>query len=69
MKETFPAIINKAKICYSQIENDTGIQLHNIRGIENLLSKVGEEVEEFMTFSREKAQKAQQREWKVAQLK
>lgn len=69
IKEGFQGILRKVKECYTQIEIDTGIQLHNVKGIDNFRKKIGEEVEEFMAFSRGKALKAQLREWKVIQPK
>lgn len=57
------------KECYNKIEIQTGVPLHHVRGIDNFREKIGEEVEEFMKFSRGKAQKAQLRELNVVQPK
>jgi len=62
-------IIDKVKICYSNIENNLGVTLHNLKGLDNFKEKIGDEVETFMQFSREKAEKAQNREMLTTQPK
>jgi hypothetical protein len=62
-------IIDKAKTCYSEIENSLGVKLHNLNGLDNFKEKIGKEVENFMQFSREKAAKAQTREMQTTQPK
>ncbi len=56
LKNNLHTIIDKAKTCYSNIENDLGVKLHNLGGLDNFKKKIGKEVETFMQFSREKAQ-------------
>ncbi|MDR2126224.1 MAG: hypothetical protein LBP63_05285 [Prevotellaceae bacterium] len=63
------SIITKAKTAYTKIEKQTGVNLHNIRGLDNFKTKIGKEVETFMQFSREKAAKAQSLEILTAQPK
>jgi len=62
LKTNLHNIIDKAKTCYAEIENRLGIKLHNLSGLDNFKEKIGKEVETFMQFSREKAEKAQTRE-------
>jgi hypothetical protein len=69
LKNNLHEIIDKAKICYSEIENKLGVKLHNFSGLDNFKKKIGKEVETFMQFSREKAGKAQTREMLTTQPK
>jgi hypothetical protein len=69
LKNNLHTIIDKAKTCYSNIENNLGVKLHNINGLDNFKTKIGKEVETFMQFSREKAEKAQTREMLTTQPK
>lgn len=69
LKNNFTSLIDKTIKSYSKIENDTGVKLHGVEGIEKFKSKIGNDVIEFMKFSREKAAKAQDREIKVLQPK
>ncbi|MDR1585217.1 MAG: hypothetical protein LBS07_03450 [Prevotellaceae bacterium] len=55
-------IIDKTKTAYTEIEQKTGVKLHNFAGLDNFKEKIGEDVSQFMTFSRDKAEKAQSRE-------
>lgn len=63
LKTNLHRIIAKVKIAYSRIENLTGVKLHNRNGINNFKDKIGKDVSSFMAFSREKAKKAQSREF------
>ena len=69
LKNKLHDIIDKAKTCYSKIENDLGVKLHNFSGLDNFKEKIGKEVKTFMQFSREKAEKAQSREMLTTQPK
>lgn len=69
LKNNFTSLIDKTIKSYSKIEKDTGVKLHGVKGIEKFKSKIGNDVIEFMKFSREKAAKAQDREIKVVQPK
>jgi hypothetical protein len=62
-------IIDKVKESYSIIEKTTGVKLHNLSGLDNFKNKIGKDVSLFMEFSREKAQKAQNREFLTTQPK
>lgn len=62
-------IIDRAKISYLNIENLTGVKLHNLSGLDNFKAKIGHDVSLFMAFSREKAEKAQLREFTTKQPK
>ena len=69
LKNNLHHIIDKAKNCYSEIEHGLGVKLHNFSGLDNFKAKIGKEVETFMQFSREKAEKAQAREMLTTQPK
>jgi hypothetical protein len=69
LKNNLHQIIDKTKTCYSEIENSLCVKLHNFNGLDNFKEKIGKEVETFMQFSREKAEKAQTREMQTTQPK
>ena len=62
-------VIEKVKISYTAIEKSTGVKLHGFSGLENFQNKIGKDVSQFMAFSREKAEKAQSREFVTFQPK
>ncbi len=62
-------IIDEIKSAYSKIESITNVPLHNIKGLDNFKKRIGEDVSLFMEFSREKARKAQEREFVTEQPK
>jgi len=62
-------LIDKVKISYHRIENITGVKLHNSIGVDKFKEKIGKDVSLFMAFSRDKAQKAQAREFVTQQPK
>ncbi len=62
-------IIDKVKISYLNIEQTTKVKLHNPNGLDNFKEKIGNDVSLFMAFSRDKAQKAQSREFATLQPK
>jgi hypothetical protein len=66
---SFHDILDKAKLAYLKIERTTKVALHNISGLDNFKEKIGKDVSLFMQFSREKAQKAQGREYVTLQPK
>ena len=63
------SIIDKVKTSYSNIEKFTGVKLHNTNGLDNFKEKIGKDVSLFMAFSRDKAEKAQSREYVTQQPK
>ena len=63
------SIIDKVKTSYSNIEKFTGVKLHNPNGLDNFKEKIGKDVSLFMAFSRDKAEKAQTREYVTQQPK
>jgi hypothetical protein len=69
LKKNFHRIIDKSKEVYSRIEKELGVKLHSKKGIDNFKNKIGKNVEKFMQFSREKAEKAQSREIVTTQPK
>ncbi|MDR1679118.1 MAG: hypothetical protein LBR81_05000 [Prevotellaceae bacterium] len=62
-------LLTRTRACYSEIENNPGVKLHNLNGLDIFKEKIGKEVETFMQFSREKAEKAQTREMLTTQPK
>lgn len=62
-------IIDKVKTSYANIEQKTKVKLHNPSGLDNFKEKIGKDVSLFMAFSRDKAQKAQLREFVTLQPK
>ena len=62
-------VINQAKNSYAIIEKTTKVLLHNPNGLDNLRNKIRKDIDEFMKFSREKAEKAQKREFVTIQPK
>lgn len=62
-------IIDKVKTSYANIEQTTKVKLHNPSGLDNFKEKIGKDVSLFMAFSRNKAQKAQSREFVTLQPK
>ena len=69
LKNNLHEIIDKAKKAYEKISQQTAVALHNFSGIDNFKTKIGKDVETFMQFSREKAEKAQSREIATTQPK
>ncbi len=69
LTDNLNSIIDMAKIAYDKIERETGVKLHSVGGIEKLQNRISEDVSRFMEFSREKAQKAQAREYATIQPK
>ena len=69
LKNNLHNIIDKAKNCYAKIEQSLGVKLHNFSGLDNFKEKIGKEVETFMQFSREIAEKEQTREMLTTQPK
>jgi hypothetical protein len=62
-------IVNKTKKYYNKISKDTNINLHNPAGIDKFRNDLLNDVNEFMTASRNKAEKAQRREMMTNQPK
>ena len=69
LKNNLHNIIDRAKNCYSEIERSLCVKLHDFSGLDKFKDKIGNEVETFMQFSREKAEKAQTREILTTQPK
>ena len=62
-------VIDKVKTAYANIEKTTGVKLHNANGLDRFKNKIGKDVSLFMAFSRDKAEKAQAREFVTLQPK
>ncbi|MDR3257118.1 MAG: hypothetical protein LBT18_05730 [Endomicrobium sp.] len=62
-------IVDKVKYNYLKIEEKTKIKLHSFKGIDVFKNKISKNIKDFMEFSREKAKKAQFREYKTIQPK
>ena len=69
MNTNLHKIIDKVKISYANIEQTTKVKMHNPSGLDNFKEKIGKDVSLFMAFSRDKAQKAQSREFVTLQPK
>ncbi len=62
-------IVKKIKANYTKIAAKTGVELKSEQGIDNFLIRVQNGMDEFMKFSRTKAQEAQSREFVTTQPK
>ena len=62
-------IVKKVKENYTKIAKKTGVELKSEQGIDNFLIRIQTGVDEFMKFSRTKAQEAQNREFVTTQPK
>lgn len=69
LKVNLHSIIDKVKVSYENVTNTTGVKLHKSRGLDDFKDKIGKDVSLFMEFSREKAEKAQSREYLTLQPK
>ncbi len=69
LTENFHQVLEKVKASYAKIEKETNVKLHGFDGLEKFQNKIGNDVSQFMTFSREKAKKAQSREFGTVQPK
>jgi hypothetical protein len=69
LQNELPNLVNKTVLSYAKIENKTGVKLHDASGLENFKTKIGKDVEHFMSFSRQKAFDAQAREFVTIQPK
>ena len=68
LKGLYP-LLEKAKASYAQIALDTKIKMHNEKGIDGLMQRISQNIDEFMQFSRDKAAQAQEREVNTIQPK
>jgi hypothetical protein len=62
-------ILDQSIGSYAKIGHQTGVKLHDVKGLDDFKMKIGKEVETFMEFSRGKAQQAQAREMLTTQPK
>jgi len=62
LKTSFHHILDKASDAYRKIEKQTGVQLHGQEGLKKFKDKIGQDVADFMQFSRQKSEQAQKRE-------
>jgi len=69
LKNSLHNVLEKTQECFARIEKQTKVRLHHQTGIENFKNRIGEDLTDFMVFSREKAQKAQTREMLTTQPK
>ncbi len=69
LKTNLHNLIDRVKVNYSEIEKSTGVKLHNFKGIDNFKIRIGEDVSLFLDYSRNKSEKAQQREFVTFQPK
>jgi hypothetical protein len=69
LKTNLHFIVDFATDAYLKIENETGIKLHSQDGLKNFKTKIGDDICNFMQFSRNKSQQAQSREIVTVQPK
>lgn len=69
IKESFPYLIQKVKISYSEISKQLGVEFHNEKGIDRFANQFINGVNDFMQTSRQKAKEAQGREMQTIQPK
>ncbi|MDR3243333.1 MAG: hypothetical protein LBT79_01145 [Elusimicrobiota bacterium] len=69
LNKNLSSIVELSKSNYYAIEKKTKVKLHNFGGIDKFKNKMSGEVGTFMEFSRDKAQKAQNRESSTIQPK
>ncbi|NCQ16710.1 MAG: hypothetical protein COZ80_09275 [Ignavibacteria bacterium CG_4_8_14_3_um_filter_37_9] len=69
LKTNFHNILKKVVLSYGKIEKKTKVPLHGLKGLQNFQDKIGADVSLFMKFSRDKASKAQSREFVTRQPK
>ncbi|GHT15609.1 hypothetical protein FACS1894170_13140 [Planctomycetales bacterium] len=69
LKINFHSIVDLAAKAYRKIEKQTGVALHNSDGLVNFKTKIGQDVSNFMAFSRDKSKQAQAREMVTVQPK
>jgi len=69
LNTNFHKILTKVKTSYVTIEKTTKVKLHNQIGLDNFQENISKDVSLFMAFSRDKAQKAQSREFVTKQPK
>lgn len=69
LNTNFHNIVDIVKTSYLEIQNKTGVQLHNFKGLDNFKVSIGNDVSLFMEFSRDKAKLAQSREYETIQPK
>lgn len=64
-----PFLLQKVKSSYQKISQILGVQLHGDKKIDSFLDKIDNDYNNFMQFSRDKAEKAQYRELQTIQPK
>jgi hypothetical protein len=69
LKDNLDNIIDKVQTAYNKIKKETKVVLHSSSGIARFKNKIGQDISQFMQSSREKAQKAQMREYATIQPK
>ncbi|KAA3606347.1 MAG: hypothetical protein DWQ06_02570 [Calditrichaeota bacterium] len=67
--EQLESVLSKATDSYAKIQNELGVELHSEKGLENFKQKLDSNLKNFIAFSREKAQSAQEREVQTIQPK
>jgi len=69
LSNNFTMLLNKAKNCYAEISEQTGVKMHDLNRIDTFEAHIQINMISFMLFSREKAEKAQAREMVTTQPK
>ncbi len=68
-KENLSNLIDRVLECYKKIAIQTGVELHSETGLLKFKAKIEEGIQEFISFSRDKAKDAQRRERTTIQPK
>jgi len=69
LSDNFTMLLNKAKNCYAEISEQTGVKMHDLNRIDTFEAHIQINMISFMLFSREKAEQAQTREMLTTQPK
>lgn len=69
LKSSLNSVIDKVQESYKEIQDYTGVRLHDPKGLIRFKEKIGKDVLDFMNFSREKSEQAQLREFVTVQPK
>lgn len=67
--EKMPILMGRVKESYIKISKELNVEVHNEQGIDKFISKINIDYNEFMKYSRDKAEKAQNREMNTIQPK
>ncbi|GAB4456776.1 MAG: hypothetical protein Fur0028_11430 [Bacteroidales bacterium] len=69
IEQSFPKLIQKAKLAYKSISKQLDVEFHNDQGVDRFANQFIDGVKDFMQTSRQKAREAQNREMQTIQPK